>query len=62
MNGIQRLIIMLDEDGKVKLNGPLQNKLLCYGLLEVARDIIKDHKVVIPVAAIPPGINLKPQS
>ncbi len=26
------------------VSGPIENKMLCYGMLEVARDIIRDYK------------------
>jgi hypothetical protein len=34
------LTITLSEDGRVELNGPLQDRLLCYGLLETAKEIV----------------------
>lgn len=54
-------------DGKeTKVSGPLNNKLLCYGLLECARDIIAefteadakaaDQRVVLAPGALPPGL------
>jgi len=35
-----------------QVTGPLANKILCYGMLEIARDAIKDFKApeVIPVS------------
>jgi hypothetical protein len=27
-----------------QISGPLADKMLCYGMLEVARDVIKDYK------------------
>lgn len=42
MNPQTRLIIELMPDGRVNMNGPLGNKTLCYGLLEVAKDIVRD--------------------
>jgi hypothetical protein len=39
-----RLVIELSPDGRqVLVTGPLNNKLLCYSLLEGARDAIKDY-------------------
>jgi len=46
------------EDGKSpEVTGPLNNKLVCYGMLELARDLIKDYKPqeIIPVS----GFQLK---
>lgn len=37
------LTITRTADGQVTVNGPLLDKITCYGLLEVARDTIKDH-------------------
>jgi hypothetical protein len=38
------LLIMLTEDGQVQVQGPVQQKLLCYGMLAMARDAIRDFK------------------
>lgn len=35
--------VVLLPDGRVNINGPIANKLLCYGLLEIARDLVKDY-------------------
>lgn len=37
------LTITMTPQGQVMVNGPIENKLLCYGLLECARDAIKDY-------------------
>lgn len=37
-----RLIIEL-QDGKLNVNGPIHDKTLCYGLLESAKDAIRDY-------------------
>ena len=37
-----KLVIWINPDGTVAVNGPLDNKMLCYGLLDCARDAIKD--------------------
>lgn len=39
-----QIIITLFPNGNLNLQCPIQNKLLCYGMLEMARDIIKDFK------------------
>jgi hypothetical protein len=36
------LKIVMQDDGKIQVTGQLQNKALCYGMLECARDVIKD--------------------
>jgi hypothetical protein len=32
-----------EETGSVNVNGPINNKGLCYLMIECARDAIKDH-------------------
>lgn len=56
--GIQLIITMLP-GGQINLNGPLHDKILCYGLLQVARDIVRDFKpqqVVVPTLVLPPNL------
>lgn len=36
------LSITISESGSVSVNGPLNDKMLCYALLECARDAVKD--------------------
>lgn len=38
------IVIKLKTDGNVDITGPIHDKILCYGLLEVAKSIIKDYK------------------
>lgn len=42
MNPKAQLTITLDQTGKISVSGPIDNKLLAYGLLEAARDAIKE--------------------
>jgi hypothetical protein len=35
------LIIQLDEKGQVSVSGPVENKILCYGLLEASKEAIR---------------------
>ena len=37
------LAITLDPDGSVRVQGPIDDKMLCYALLENARDAVKDY-------------------
>lgn len=43
--------------GAVKVDGPIDNKMLAYAILEIARDCVKDHNAarakspIVPVAA-----------
>ena len=38
-----KLEITLNDDGSINVIGPLANKHMCYGLLDCARDVVKDH-------------------
>ena len=37
-----QLIITLLPDGKVNLTGPITDRIFCYGMLEMAREILYD--------------------
>ena len=56
-----KIEIEMDDQGRVSFNGPLGNKVLCYGLLQVAADIVRNAKMpesqIAVVGAIP---GLKP--
>ena len=52
------LKIVMDDNGQVSVSGPIQNKILAYGLLEVARDAIHEHSeqsksLIQPVSVLP---------
>lgn len=52
------LIITLGPQG-LKIMGPVQDRLFCYGMLELARDAIRDSRPenhVLPVSLLPPRI------
>jgi hypothetical protein len=38
------LSITINENGSVSVNGPIDDKMLCYALLELARDAVKDFQ------------------
>jgi len=38
-----QLVITMDDTGAVNVAGPIQNQLLCVGLLEMAKVAIFDH-------------------
>ena len=55
-----KLTITLSPNGRVDVNGPIDNAMLCYGLLEVAKDVIRMHVqkksesgIVIPRIVMP---------
>jgi hypothetical protein len=39
----QQMIITLNDDGRINLQGPINNKIAAYGLLELAKDAIKEY-------------------
>jgi hypothetical protein len=56
------LTITQTEDGRLTVNGPIANKVLCYGLLSAAQDAIRDYhlqpreeptRIITPIAAVP---------
>jgi hypothetical protein len=38
-----QLTITLDDNGAINVNGPIDNPLVCYGLLVMAKDAIAAH-------------------
>ncbi len=54
-----QIIISMFPNGQINVNGPIHDKILCYGLLEIARDIVKDYKpqqVIVPQIVLPPNL------
>ena len=42
-----QLIVTLTDDGEsknVQVQGPIKDKVLCYGMLEMAKDAIRDYR------------------
>ena len=62
MNLVTLTISYNPQTGQIAVNGPLDQKVLCYGLLEAARDTIKDLKpqpgngLTLPHLQIPPNV------
>ena len=60
-NNTTKLTITMSPNGEVRVHGPIDNALLCYGLLEVAKDVIRDHikkkaeSGIVPVQILLPG-------
>jgi hypothetical protein len=53
-----QMLITLMSDGQLAVQGPIQDKILCYGMMETARDIIAAHKpsaIVSPIAQFDRG-------
>lgn len=40
---VAQLTVTLLDTGAVNVTGPINNKTLCYGMLEVAKDIVRDY-------------------
>ena len=38
------LLIRMTTEGQVSITGPIQEKLLCYGMLELAKDAIREFR------------------
>lgn len=38
------MTISVDHAGNIRVNGPVHNKMMCYGLLEAAKDAVRDYK------------------
>ena len=60
-----QLIITMLENGAINVTGPIGNKTLCYGMLESAKDAIRDYiaknqAVIVPVKEMPVALNGKP--
>jgi hypothetical protein len=52
------LIIELLPDGSIGVSGPIGKKMMCYGMLEMAKEAIHDYnlanqRLVQPVSLIP---------
>lgn len=47
------IVVSMDEKGNVSVNGPIENKIVCYGMLEVARQAVEkfnpQKKTIQPV-------------
>lgn len=54
-----KLVIEMDEaTGQVHVNGPLANKMVCYGMLKMAEDAIREYAKqsesrIVPATVVP---------
>lgn len=53
-----QLTITLTATGQIQVSGPIADKGVCYMLLELARDAIRDFKPPVIQAPTPPQSNL----
>ena len=51
-----KIVLALKEDGQLLLDAPFENKILCYGMLEMAKEIILKFE---PSAIIKPDLKVK---
>lgn len=53
------ITITMSTRGEININGPLHDKVLCYGLLGIAHDLVRDFKpqqLVVPQLIIPSNL------
>jgi len=55
-----QLTIVIDDVGQCSVNGPIDNKVIAYGMLEVAKEAIAQHhaqkaQLIQPATLIPFG-------
>jgi hypothetical protein len=55
------LTIMVDKNGSLSVTGPINDKILSLGLLEMAKNIVLNHKessnLVVPKLVVPKGMS-----
>lgn len=39
---IAQITVTLTNNGQVQVSGPIDNRMLCYGLLEMAKDVVRE--------------------
>ena len=60
-NNTTKLTITMSPSGAISVTGPIDNGLLCFGLLEVAKDVVREHikkkaeSGIVPVQILLPG-------
>jgi hypothetical protein len=66
MNGQAfELVITMTPDGQVGVRGPIDQLVLCYGLLELARDAIQARAAemakqrIVPASILPPNGHIR---
>lgn len=57
-----QIVIALEDNGSVSVQGPLHEKVVMFGLLEAAKDAVRSWKpqTVIPASSIPDVSNGNP--
>lgn len=39
-----QLVVTVDDKGALSVSGPLENKVICLGMLELAKDAVRAHE------------------
>lgn len=57
-----QLVIALNDDGTVGVNGPIENRMLVFGMMELAKDAINQHAKDSQkrILEVPPGMRIIP--
>lgn len=55
-HGTIRLVIEMNAQGGISVNGPINNKALCYGMLEAAKDAVRDYVAKQQSPILKPGV------
>ena len=42
---VATVTIELEDNGKVSIGGPLENRLLCYGMLKMAEEVVLERGI-----------------
>lgn len=48
-----KIEIVLMDNGSVTIKGPIKDRLICYGMLEVASDIVRSESVEKKMVDVP---------
>lgn len=61
-NVVAQLVITMTDDGKVNINGPVENTMLCYGLLQMGTQAVTRYadQAQKKIIEVPPGTVVKP--
>ena len=51
------LRIVVSDDGQLQITGPIENKVVCLGILEIAKDVVKHYEVPL-VQTVPANGNI----
>lgn len=55
------LTITLSPDGQLNVNGPLHNRIICLGMLEMAKAVVvnfKEHSAIAQVRPVVPRLDI----